>query len=960
MSKPTVFISYSHKDEEWKDRLVTQLGVLQAQGSLTIWEDRKIEGGDDWRPKIEQAINQAHIAVLLISANFLTSQFILGKEVPELLRRREKEDLRIMPLIVKPCAWSAVDWLAGIQARPKDGRALSGGSDFQIDTDLAAFAEEIHTILRRVPTQPPPQTDDQSAYIIPPEKIDLSKLPVTSPNLFGRKEELELLDEAWENSQTKVLSFIAWGGVGKSALINGWLNKMGEQHYRGAERVYGWSFYSQGTKEKGQASADQFINDALNWFGHKGEIPKSQHDKGRLLAESISQRKTLLILDGLEPLQYPPGPMYGSLQDQSITGLLKHLVRSMNGLCIITSRCTVKDLQVAEGRASRTKELGNLSDDAGKALLKSYHLKGPEKEFIETTKDFKGHALALHLLGSYLNAIHNSDLRKRDLIPKLTEDENNGGHARRVMASYENWFAETNKAELDVLNLLGLFDRPATKAAIDVLKKEPPIKGLTERLQQLSHHDWQLTLSHLRDLRLIAEKDANEPDTLDCHPLIREHFGEKLQTQNPDAWKAAHARLYDYYKNLPKKELPDTLKEMEPLFAAVTHGCLAGNHQAAMDDVYWERIVRSNEAFIVHKLGALGAWICCLASFFETPWDKPASGLAEADKAVTLGWAGTALWAVGRLSEAAQPMEASLEMLSNDKDWKRAAAAASNLSELYLTLGKVASAENYGAQSVSFADRSGDGFEMVSNRSNHADALHQAGKNLAAENLFREAETMRKKRLPEYPYLFSLSGFYFCDLLLSMGNDQAVLERARMTIKIAEENHWLLDIGLDNLSIGKALLLQLLDTHSSDPSISLRAGFTEASENLNQAVDGLREAGTQHHLPLGLLARATLFRHQKAFPKAWADLTEAHEIVTFGQMRLHLTDYHLEAARLIQAQLAQTQPPFTITEDGVEQRLSTTEMTELFKTHVSKAANLIQETGYHRRDAELAALQETL
>jgi hypothetical protein len=62
----------------------------------------------------------------------------------------------------------------------------------------------------------------------------------------------------------------------------------------------------------------------------------------------------------------------------------------------------------------------------------------------------------------------------------------------------------------------------------------------------------------------------------------------------------------------------------------------------------------------------------------------------------------------------------------------------------------------------------------------------------------------------------------------------------------------------------------------------------------------------------------------------------------------------------IQAQLAQTQAPFSIMEDGVEQRLLTTEMATLFNAHVNKAAALVQETGYHRRDGELAALKETL
>ena len=552
-----------------------------------------------------------------------------------------------MPLIVKPCAWDTVDWLTPIQACPKDGRPLSGGSDFQIDSDLAAFAKEIYIVLKRVPKQPPTQTDHQQAYIRP-EKIDLSKLPVTGAQLFGRKKELKRLDDAWENPQIKILSFIAWGGVGKSALINDWLNKMGEHNYRGAERVYGWSFYSQGTKEKGRASADQFMNDAFNWLGYQGKIPKSQHDKARLLAEIISERKTLLILDGLEPLQYPPGAMYGFLQDKTMTGLLKHLVRSMNGLCIITSRCTVNDLQATEGRASRTIELANLSDYAGKALLKSYNLKGAEKDFLETTKEFKGHALALHLLGSYLDAIHNSELCQRDLIPKLTEDEHHGGHARRVMASYENWFDETNKAELDVLNLLGLFDRPAAKAAIEVLKKEPPIKGLTDRLPQLTNRDWQLTLNHLRELRLIAEKDEHEPDTLDCHPLIREHFGEKLQAQNPDAWKAAHARLYDYYKNLPKKELPDTLQEMEPLFTAVMHGCLAEFSTKVWEEVFWPRIRRGNEGYSVHKLGAFGAEISVLSNFFEIPWETPKSEFSRSRKALLLSLAGFFLRASGK------------------------------------------------------------------------------------------------------------------------------------------------------------------------------------------------------------------------------------------------------------------------------------------------------------------------
>jgi len=144
---PTVFISYSHRDEAWKDRLVTQLGVLQRQGLLDLWDDRRIAAGEDWHGEIRAAMGRATVAVLLISADFLTSQFIQGEEVPALLQRRDTEGLHIYPIIVRPCAWKAVKWLSRIQVRPKDGRPLAAGSDYQIEADLAAVAEEIAALM---------------------------------------------------------------------------------------------------------------------------------------------------------------------------------------------------------------------------------------------------------------------------------------------------------------------------------------------------------------------------------------------------------------------------------------------------------------------------------------------------------------------------------------------------------------------------------------------------------------------------------------------------------------------------------------------------------------------------------------------------------------------------------------------------------------------------------------------
>ncbi len=127
-------------------------------------------------------------------------------------------------------------------------------------------------------------------------RVSLAKLPSTDPTLFGRDDYLKQLDSAWQSPITNpqlpkvnILSLVAWGGVGKTALVNKWLLQMGRDNYRGAERVYGWSFYSQGAAEGRQVSADQFIAAALTWFGDPDPTAGSPWDKGERLAGGWSK-----------------------------------------------------------------------------------------------------------------------------------------------------------------------------------------------------------------------------------------------------------------------------------------------------------------------------------------------------------------------------------------------------------------------------------------------------------------------------------------------------------------------------------------------------------------------------------------------------------------------------------------------------------------------------------------------
>ena len=390
---------------------------------------------------------------------------------------------------------------------------------------------------------------------------------------------------------------------------------------------------------------------------------------------------------------------------------------------------------------------------------------------------------------------------------------------------------------------------------------------------------------------------------------------------------------------------------MLPLYAAVVHGCRAGKEQEACDEVYRRRILRGNEFFSSRKLGAFGAELTALAAFFENPWDRPSSRLTEADRAWLLNQAGFRLRALGRLPEAVQPMRAGLDAWMPRRTGRNAAITAGNLSELTLTLGDVAGAVAAAEESVELADRSGDAFWRMVNRTTLADALHQAGRWEESEALFREAEAMQAERQPQYPRLYSLRGYQYCDLLLSRaepedgsgleGAERAVPRgvpggagagRADARMARVRDRVALLDIALDHLSLGRAHLGLALTASDQPPDLR------PAAEHLDRAVDGLREAGREEFIARGLLARAALRRLAGDPEGAAADLREAQEIAERGSMRLHEADAHLEWTRLHLA-----------TGDPAEAR-----------RHLDRARDLVQECGYGRREREVTWLEGRL
>jgi hypothetical protein len=429
-----------------------------------------------------------------------------------------------------------------------------------------------------------------------------------------------------------------------------------------------------------------------------------------------------LLLDGLEPLQDAPNVNKGRFKDKGLAELVKMLAKQNAGLMLLTTRQEVPELE-DHGPLVVNHPLEDLSDQAGADLLVDLGVHGRQHDLEAAVRELQGHALSVTLLGTYLAEVCGGDIRHRDQFDfahiVLSPEEQSelltdktivpAKRAAKVMRGYLAQFDKLAKEgaadglggpELALLNLLGLFDRPADGPAVDALLAQH-IPGLTddlffERLEKTSgwlfkSHKIELeplseakraarlreAKSRLRKLRLLSKANPKDPHELDAHPVVRAFFAGRLEETAPEAAKAAHGILYRHYA-AAAPDLPDTLEEMQPLFHAVQHGVKAGRAQEAYDEVLVRRIMRHNDFLILRVLGAFGTWIAAMAHFFETPWRTPRRELKPDAQAWLLASAAFALTALGRLSDSVEPWRASLEAAIASEEWWNAAQAGAN------------------------------------------------------------------------------------------------------------------------------------------------------------------------------------------------------------------------------------------------------------------------------------------
>jgi tetratricopeptide (TPR) repeat protein len=684
VSSRKVFISYSHKDEAWKDRLVAHLGVLEEQGLLETWDDRKIKAGGDWQAEIEGALERAEVAVLLVSANSLTSKFILKEEVHRLLERKAAEGVQLFPVIVKSCAWQRVPWLTKMQVRPLDGRALASFQGNRRDEALARIADEVLTLLAEEPSpQELPPAEPQRQPAVEPEQQAspepqrpaqpvstpaLHQLPSPPADFTGREAELaELLAAVGKYAKNLVL-VRGTGGVGKTALALKLAQELSPA-YPDAQL-----YLDLKGPAKQPLSAAQAMAHVIRAYQPLAQLPESEAELAGAYRTVLHGQRALLLMDNAA----------------SSPKRVEALVPPAGCLLLLTSRFHFNLPGLF------TKNLDELPDGDALALL---HRIAPRvgEQALQIARLCGNLPIALRLAGGAL--AEQPWLPPAEYARRLTEAQTRVGLIEGTLtASYELLSEELQALWRRLAVFPGTFD--AAAAAVVLGRKLRAAEEALGELARSSLVEWE-------------EEGEDEPGRFRLHDLARVFADARLSAAERDGAQQQHAAHY-----------VEVLRTADRLYEEGGSALLQG---LRLFDREWGN-VQAGQAWAAARAGEddgaaelcsaypdAGAYLVHLrqhpreqAGWLQAALAAARRGNDRAAEGQHLGNLGLAYAALGETRRAIEHYEQHLAIARDTGDRRGEGQALGNLGSAYLDLGETRRAIEHYEQRLAIAREIGD------------------------------------------------------------------------------------------------------------------------------------------------------------------------------------------------------------------------------------------------------------
>lgn len=746
---------------------------------------------------------------------------------------------------------------------------------------------------------------------------------VSAAGIVGRRGEQQLLDDALQDEQVRVLVLYGLGGVGKTTLVTRWLETLEGRAQRPAT-LLAWSTCA---KTHEETSADRLLDMLMSRL--LGAVPASADPiyKMEQICAALTAQDHVLVIDGIEALL----DRSGRFTSPSLGMFLRRLSdpQRTRGLVVLTARERIADLH-SQLRV-RQQDLGGLDNEAGAELLRLRGVRARKRERRRAAETWHGHPLALELIAA--ESVSRSAGRQ---LPRW-ELKSGGVQARigELLQSYLDSLSAT-PATVQLLSLLSLFwtpqrldhlmllarrgdpgvwDRPGDVSpgrwetfaqAVGVVET---IDGLTDALVGLEEPDWRETLGSLAERHMVGLRETSGRALLvELHPVLREALSRRLEATAPQAGKEVHRRAYCFLAAVAEP-YPGDRAQLALLLDAIVHGVRAGLAREALDALS-PRINHHKKPtdvvyFANRKLGAHADLLAAEQVCFEHPFEKFVPGLTPHQEADLLFWTGYALCAVGRVPEGIDNLGRSAARFERLGEGGKAAEVLGEQAERLLLCCEFDKAREAAERSVELAQRAWAhqphikaalrAPTLVGAVKYCQDRLEEARTDYeSAERLLARVQGIDLTAGQPAPTLPSMEGYRVNELLLARREFDRVIQRCG-TPDVEESK---LARALRLLALGRAY--------------RGKGDLDTALYHLESALVHFEQACQDPYLPLGLIALAGALRERGAavdHQQAEEHLRRAQHLASLCEIPLRIADVEIAIASLAVARLAQGAVP---------------------------------------------------
>lgn len=695
-----------------------------------------------------------------------------------------------------------------------------------------------------------------------PQRISHNDLPVASEKLLGREVEIAALNEAWDQCAANVVQITGVAGAGKSSLINEWLAGMDDCDYRGAEMVLTWSFHhGYGSRSTG-APFEMFLARALSLFGDAISARDDPEGQIMRLVHEIRQSRILLVLDGVQNLQYCYGPSFGQFANPAFSMLMRELAKENPGLCVLSSRLKNADLNAIGAPRTVSLELGGLSEPAAKKLLISNGVHGEPDQLVHAIRQHEGLPLSLRLLSKHLNLICDGSLAHYMEIDPLIEETGENERAAQLARDYLDRLPLDGQRKF--FHLLSLYKHAVSLKEVLKLCRYRRIDGLTSEVLSLTHMQLRYGIVALEKASVLRVRHKRQDMQLELARFAGEAMALDLKRSFPALWLAGNRLLFDSARQ-KKTKFRHSESERVKLYRAVINGVRAESWDEAFD-LYLREL--GNPRFFPCPPGCRYLDQACLRTFFEDPWRRVNPGLSnDAAKAELQLCAAVNLVGPGDIGHATGLARSCLRWFLTRQQWANAISAAWVLLGMFLAEGRLPKAARWIDRLRKKLARGGDPVAIACGDLLAANVLFLRGKPEKALALFRRADQLIAAENPEVETGIPLTNYHFYRYLLKTGADWELLQRSAPSLDTGESETRPISLDAELTHSRELTVLSLL--------LQQRGDQVNARLILDKQVGILRSSGEWLRLAGALNCRARCCIETKDYRAAQADLDEA-------------------------------------------------------------------------------------